>query len=167
MKNNILFLIAVLVLISCNSVQKKDTFSTSDISIEDYKSFGEKVVSDKIYDTSTITDTYDGLKEGDSIDVSFTGTVNSVCKVKGCWMRVALNNDQETMVKFRDYGFFVPKDIENDTVIVQGKAFVSEMSVEDQKHFASDAGKTEKEIASITKPKRTYSFVAEGVLIKE
>ncbi|WP_103865565.1 DUF4920 domain-containing protein [Aquimarina sp. I32.4] len=167
MKNNILFLIAILVLISCNSVLKKDAFSTSDISIENYKSFGEKIASDKIYNTNAITDTYDDLKEGDSIDISFTGTVNSVCKVKGCWMRVALGNDQETMVKFRDYGFFVPKDIESDTVIVQGKAFVSEMSVEDQKHFASDAGKTEEEIANITKPKRTYSFVAEGVLIKE
>ncbi|WP_106792349.1 DUF4920 domain-containing protein [Aquimarina sp. Aq78] len=168
MKKNALFFVGLLVLVGCNSsIKTENFFSVKDISNENYKSFGDKVSSDHIYNRDAIAEKYKNLKEGDTVAVAFSSTVNAVCKAKGCWMKVALDGDKETMVKFKDYGFFVPKDIENDTIIVQGKAFVSEMSVDEQRHFASDAGKTEEEIASITTPKTTYSFVAEGVLIKE
>jgi len=81
-------------------------------------------------------------------------------------MTIPLDKEQEIMVKFKDYGFFVPTDIEKDSVIVQGKAFVNEMSVEEQRHYAMDAGKPQEEIEKITTPKRTYSFVANSVLIQ-
>ena len=71
------------------------------------------------------------------------------------------------MVKFKDYGFFMPKNIAGKEVIIDGKAYVSELSVEEQRHYAEDAGKSEEEIAAITEPKRTYSFEANGVLLKE
>jgi hypothetical protein len=168
MKKNVLFFVGLLILIGCNSSTKKERFfSVNDISNDNYKSLGDKVSSDHIYNRDAIAEKYENLKEGDTIAVAFSSTVNAVCKVKGCWMKVALDGDKEAMVKFKDYGFFMPKDIENDTIIVQGKAFVGEMSVDEQRHFASDAGKTEEEIASITISKKTYSFVAEAVLIKE
>ncbi len=50
--------------------------------------------------------------------------------------------------------------------IVNGKAFVSETSVEELKHYAEDAGKSKEEIEAITEPKRTYGFLADGVLLK-
>ncbi|MBQ4820372.1 DUF4920 domain-containing protein [Aquimarina sp. MMG016] len=167
MKKNILFFAGLLLLLACNSSTKQGkSFSVSDIVNENYNSLGGEVISKDILYQNSIASTYENLKEGDTISVAFSSTVNDVCKAKGCWMKVALGNNKETMVKFKDYGFFVPKDIEKDTVIVQGKAFVSEMSVEDQRHFASDAGKSEEEIAAITTPKKTYSFIADGVLIK-
>lgn len=167
MKKNILFFAGLLLLISCNSSTKKEnSFSASAISKENYKSFGNVISSEHVYYKNTMREKYEDLQEGDTISIAFSSTVNAVCKAKGCWMKVALGKDKETMVKFKDYGFFVPKDVEKDTVIVQGKAFVSEISVEEQRHFASDAGKTEEEIASISTPKRSYSFIAEGVLIK-
>ena len=49
----------------------------------------------------------------------------------------------------------------------EGLAFIDEMSVEDQKHYAEDSGKTEDEIAAITEPKRTLSFLSNGVLIPD
>ncbi len=166
MNKSILFLAGLLfITLGCNS-KKENSFSVKDISTENYEGYGQQVSSEKIYYENAISEKYNNLEIGDTVDIAFTSTVNSVCKAKGCWMRIALDEDEETMVKFKDYGFFVPKDIENDTVIVQGKAFVSEMSVEDQRHFASDAGKTEEEIAAITAPKKTYSFIADGVLIK-
>ncbi|MBW1295604.1 DUF4920 domain-containing protein [Aquimarina litoralis] len=155
-------------LVACNSVQnEKESFAVKDIKISEYNNFGEAVSSDAIFYKNAITEKYENLKEGDTIDISFSSTVNDVCKAKGCWMKVALNDDQETMVKFKNYGFFVPKDIENDTIIVQGKAYVSETSVEELKHLASDAGKSEAEIAAITSPKKTFSFMADGVLVKQ
>ena len=75
--------------------------------------------------------------------------------------------EEEAMIKFKDYGFFMPMDIKGEEVIVSGNAFVDEMSVEDQRHFAEDAGKSKEEIAAITQPKRTLSFTADGVLLAE
>ncbi len=137
------------------------------IMIENYDSYGKKISVNEVYSKNSSEKKYENLKIGDTIDLAFTSTVNAVCKAKGCWMRVALKDDKEAMVKFKEYGFFVPKDIENDTVIVQGKAFVSEVSIEEQRHYARDAGKSEDQINTITTPKKTYSFIADGVLIKK
>lgn len=82
-------------------------------------------------------------------------------------MTLNLPKDEDVMVKFRDYDFFVPKDIEEKEVVVSGKAYVTQVSVEEQQHLAEDNGKTEKEIAQITQPKRTLSFLADGVQIKK
>jgi hypothetical protein len=108
---------------------------------------------------------YNTLKEGDTAKLSFKARVDSVCQSKGCWMVLDLENGQEVMVKFKDYSFFVPKDIAGDIVIVHGKAFVSETSVEEQRHYAEDAGKSPAEVQKITTPERTLSFEADGVKI--
>jgi hypothetical protein len=80
-------------------------------------------------------------------------------------MTLALADDKEVFVKFKDYGFFVPKNAQEKEVIVNGKAFVSIESVDVLKHYAKDAGKSQAAIDSITEPKVTYSFMADGVLI--
>jgi hypothetical protein len=51
--------------------------------------------------------------------------------------------------------------------IVSGKAFVDVVSVDELKHYAKDGGKSKEEIAKITKPEVTYSFLASGVYIKK
>ena len=60
----------------------------------------------------------------------------------------------------------MPLDSENSEVIVEGRAFVTKVSVKEQRHYAEDAGKSEEEIAKITEPKFTYAFEADGVLMK-
>lgn len=168
MKKYILFFIGIASIASCNSIKKdQNSESSNNIVRTEYTGFGAELSLDSVYDQSVIAEKYDNLKEGDTIPITFSSTVNEVCKAKGCWMKVALDDQKETMVKFKDYGFFVPKDIDNDTVILQGKAYVTEMPVEEQRHFAEDAGKTKEEIEAITMPKKTYSFLADGVLIKK
>lgn len=131
-----------------------------------YFSVGEEVEATNILSAYQMQERYAGLKVGDTLNVAFKGDVASVCKNKGCWMKVTLDNGQEVMVKFKDYAFFVPKDIENKEVILEGKAYVSEMSVDDRRHYAEDAGKTADEINAITEPEITLSFLANGVKIK-
>ena len=80
-------------------------------------------------------------------------------------MKVDLDDGNQVLVKFKDYGFFMPKDVAGKEVIINGKAFVEEMPVDEQRHYAEDAGKTPEEIAAITESKRTYSFEADGVLL--
>ena len=78
-----------------------------------------------------------------------------------------LEGEDSSFVRFKDYGFFVPLNANNSLAIVNGKAFVDVVSVEELKHYAKDGGKSALEIAKITKPETTYAFTANGVYIKK
>lgn len=160
---NICFFILINMLLfsSCKNDNKKDISQTA------YESFGEQISAQNALSSEEMMTKYENLKQGDTIEVSFEGKVNSVCKSKGCWMELGLPEEENVMVKFKDYGFFVPMDIEEKEVLIHGKAFVAEVSVEEQRHYAEDNGKPEAEIAKITQPKRSLSFLADGVLIKK
>ncbi len=99
-------------------------------------------------------------------DVKIQGKIISTCPMKGCWMKMNVNNDT-LLVRFKDYGFFVPKTgSEGKSVIINGKLSTDTLSVGQLKHYAEDAGKTKYEISLITKPEITLSFLADGVIIK-
>lgn len=93
------------------------------------------------------------------------GKVTEVCQEKGCWMKLEKGNGETVMVKFKDYGFFMPKDIVGKEVVLEGEALVKEVSVKQQQHYAKDAGKSEEEIKKITKAKKELQFIAKGVLV--
>ena len=95
------------------------------------------------------------------------GTVESVCKVKGCWMKVKTGDGQTMRVTFKDYGFFVPKDIVGKTVVLEGMAETTTTPVADLRHYAEDAGKSKEEIQKITEPEKALTFVADGVIVKK
>lgn len=105
---------------------------------------------------------------GDKSDMKakVTGTVESVCQVKGCWMKVNMANGETMRVMFKDYAFFVPKDITGKTVVFEGEAKKTTVPVEHLKHYAQDAGKSKEEIAKITEPKDELTFIADGVIVK-
>lgn len=91
--------------------------------------------------------------------------VVDVCTKKGCWMTVENPGGEKMMVKFKDYGFFMPKDIVGKEVVLDGEATVEETSVKQLQHYSGDAGKSKDEIAKIKKPKKELTFVAKGVLV--
>jgi Domain of unknown function (DUF4920) len=94
-----------------------------------------------------------------------TGKVAEVCQEKGCWMKVEKADGEKVMVKFKDYKFFMPKDIVGKEVVLDGEAQVKEVSVKQLQHYAKDAGKSEEEIKKIKEPKKELQFVAKGVLV--
>ena len=107
------------------------------------------------------------MTEADSMAVTVQGKVSDVCQKKGCWMNITQESGEEMMVRFKDYGFFMPLDIAGREVIMNGKAFYQTTSVDDLRHYAEDAGKSEEEIAAITAPKRELAFLADGVILLE
>ena len=113
----------------------------------------------------TLTQASDQIKEKDKFTGKVKGKVVSVCLEKGCWMKVARDNGEPVMVKFKDYGFFMPKDIIGKEVVLDGEATIKETSVKQLKHYASDAGKSKEEIEKIKEPKKEIIFVAKGVLV--
>jgi len=155
MKNIATLIIILFVIASCKA-QKGE-----------YTSFGEKITANNVQKPEALAEQYKSMKEGDSVNYKLMAKVDEVCQAKGCWMTLDLEDGNQVTVKFKDYGFFVPKDISGKEVIVKGKAFIDEVSVEELQHYAEDAGKSEEDIAQITSPKKVYSFEAEGVLLKQ
>tara|TARA_Y100001958_G_C21233861_1_gene559971 strand:- start:2093 stop:2545 length:453 start_codon:yes stop_codon:yes gene_type:complete len=127
--------------------------------------YGEKLSSNKLTSINELNYLFKNLKVGEFNNTKFKATVVDVCKMKGCWMNLDLNNNKQVMVRFKNYGFFVPKDIEGKDVIVEGKAFIDVLTVDELKHYAFDAGKSKEEIDKIKEKKRIYSFEATGVVI--
>jgi len=135
-----------------------DLFSQDDL-------YGEKLSSNKLTSINELNYLFKNLKDGEFNNTKFKAKVVDVCKMKGCWMNLDLNNNKQVMVRFKNYSFFVPKDIEGKEVIVEGKAFIDVLTVDELKHYAFDAGKSKEEIDKIQKEKRIYSFEATGVVI--
>ena len=123
----------------------------------------------KITETGAIPATELTTKMADKpqMPAKVEGTVESVCKVKGCWMKVKTGDGQTMRVSFKDYGFFVPKDIVGKTVVMEGTAETTTTPVADLRHFAQDAGKSKAEIEKITEPEKALTFVADGVIVKK
>lgn len=157
----------IITLFSIAAMQSLGTQAQTNSTSDDvnYASFGEKISPD---DAQSITHVNRSLMKQDSVAVKVNGTVNEVCQVKGCWMTIS-EKDVEVeplFVKFKDYGFFVPKDISGQEVIMEGMAYREITSVEELRHYAEDAGKTKEEIEAINEPKEELRFLASGVLVK-
>lgn len=167
MRAIIITFITVLMLNSCKKKTDETPETSKEIAKIEYTSFGNMIIADDAIDAKSMKTYYKSMNVGDSINSKIIAKVNSVCQAKGCWMTLSLGNEEEVMVKFKDYGFFVPKDISGKEVIINGKAYIKEVSVDEQRHYGEDAGKSAKEIAHITEVKRTYSFEADGVLLKQ
>lgn len=133
----------------------------------EYASFGSKILAEKALSKEQMLAKYKTLKKGDTVAVKFKSNIKSVCKKKGCWMKMDLADNSESFVRFKDYGFFVPLNADNSEAIVSGRAFIDEISVAELQHYAKDGGKSQAEIDKITQPKITYAFQADGVLISK
>ena len=65
---------------------------------------------------------------------------------------------------FHDYSFFVPKNLQNIKVKVEGKLSLTTMKISEQKHYLEDEGAPQKKIDAIKKDKETWLFMATGVI---
>ena len=162
MLKKICFSFGIAAMLSACGLNQSNSVSAQ--SANDGKHFGATITADNAI-------TYDELipkmTKTDSLAIKVTGKVSEVCQKKGCWMTIV--SDQpgkpEMRVTFKDYAFFMPKNLSGKHVVIDGFAFVDVTPVKDLQHYAEDAGKSKAEIAAITQPKREVAFEAAGVLI--
>ena len=107
------------------------------------------------------------LKKDTVYTGKIAGQVTEVCTKKGCFMKLKQANGEDIMVRFKDYAYFMPQNIVGKKVVIEGVAKVTETSVDRLRHYAADAGKSQKEIAKISKPKKDVTIMADGVLVTE
>jgi hypothetical protein len=160
---NLLYSIMAFAALGCNApadnAQSEET--TNETVENEILTFGEGI---SLETETSANDFMAKLTAEDSVEnVLISGIINSCCQKKGCWMKVDIGEGREMMVRFKDYGFFMPMDCSGATVRLQGRAFKETVSVDDLRHYAEDAGKTPEEIAAITVPEVRYSFEANGV----
>lgn len=167
MKKIILFAALGLAFISCKNETQTTENKVEEVKEEiAYASFGMEINDADALESNRMMEHYKTMKVGDTINSKMKGKIQEVCSAKGCWMTLDMDGENEVMVKFKDYDFFMPLNAKGN-VVINGKAYVSETSVDELRHYAEDAGKSEEEIAAITEPKRTFSFEADGVLLKQ
>ena len=141
----------VFILVACNS--------------KTYTSFGVEISDQPTHSYNSI---YDLAQNGEVNNIILEGEITQTCAKKGCWMDVKVSEQDTHMVRFKDYGFFVPKEgVEGLRTLVKGKAKMDTISVEMLRHYAEDAGDSEEEILNIMEPKYVLEFIAEGVLIEQ
>lgn len=167
MKKILLILSILTIFVACkNNSERQEVTADEVVDGMTYANFGDVISEADASSIDYAAAVFTNIKVGDTIPMKFKAKINEVCQSKGCWMKLDMGFD-EIQVTFKDYGFFMPKNVAGEEVIVEGVAFIKEMSVDEQRHYAEDANKSEEEIAQITEPKKTYSFEARGVLLKE
>lgn len=154
----LLFVIAFFA--ACNSKPKTELRATEYL-------VGTAVYGDSIQDVNVIdvAAMSTAMTDKSKMDMKVRGKITEVCEKKGCWMIMKLSNGDDMRVTFKNYKIFVPKDLTGKDVVLDGFAFTDTTSIEDQKHYAEDAGKSASEIAKITTPKKELSFEAKGVVV--
>lgn len=125
--------------------------------------FGAKITEEGAIPSTELMAKMEGK---DSLNIKVSGKIEDVCQKKGCWMNVAIDNDNSVFVKFKDYAFFVPKDATGKDVIIEGIAFIDTTSIEELRHYAEDAGEPSSVIDAITEPEIGYNFMASGIIVK-
>ena len=153
-------LLVGLILIGCKT--NNEPVATDEVG----QYFGEQIDGSK---SINFDELMTKLESAEEVEATVTGKVEAVCQAKGCWMNIVSptgNSDNALFVKFKDYGFFMPMDIAGKEVIMRGKAYKEETSVDELKHYAEDEGKSEEEIAAITEPITEIKFMADGVILK-
>src|SRR5690554_7633391 len=135
----VLFILALVgAIVACKNekTEEEPLLEVQEIAVN-YQTFGDEISDDNMLTKEEMIVKFQNLKIGDTLNLKFASEVKEVCQSKGCWMKLDMGED-EAMVRFKDYGFFMPKDITGQEIIVNGKAYIEEMSVDDQRHFAED-----------------------------
>ena len=63
----------------------------------------------------------------------------------------------------KDYGFTVPKELQNKKVRVTGVMEQKELPVKVVRHYMKDEGRPDDEIKKVNAPQKVFQFVAEGI----
>ncbi len=94
--------------------------------------------------------------------VLVSGTVDSVCQKKGCWL-VVKDGDAQARILMKDHSFTAPLDCKGKNVVIEGTLESRTFTEAQVKHLEKDAGK---DPASVTGERIEYVLTATGLELK-
>jgi hypothetical protein len=111
-------------------------------------------------ETTALADILAAPKRYAAGPVVVEGRIADVCQKKGCWT-VLTDGKNTVRVRFKDYGFFLPKDALGATALVQGVVVVRTLSEKEARHYAAES--RDGDPGAIHGEQREVGFVASGV----
>lgn len=130
-------------------------------SVKKTKTFGGKISQTKAL---SLDEVMANFKKYEGKTIVMEATPEKVCEKKGCWM-VLDDGKHKVRTLFKDYGFFVPKDIVGQKVRVQGIMAQKKVSAATRRHYMKDAGAKARDIKKIISSEMQYQFTADAVEI--
>jgi hypothetical protein len=104
-------------------------------------------------------------QKSERTEFTFSAPLVEICQAAGCWVTVNNGKGDAFRVRFKDH-FTIPVKTKPGTVAYfHGFAYWDEISVEMQKHFAEDAGRSKEEIDKIIHPRKEFCFEADGIVL--
>ncbi len=97
--------------------------------------------------------------------IKIVGEIRDVCQAKGCWL-IVTDGEHAMQVKFKDYGFFVPKNSAGKKVVLEGIVEKKTISEDHARHLASEA-KEKVDVSKIKGPQQVVMMMASGVQITD
>ncbi len=88
------------------------------------------------------------------------GRLTDVCQKMGCWT-VIQDQGAQVRVRFKDYGFSLPKDSIGCEAFVEGVVAVEAISEKQARHYESESRDGDPD--SVKGPQRKVGFTATGV----
>ena len=172
MKKHFLIVCTTAILAGCSNEPKGssdgenktgDTAATA--AIADTKSYGAVIDANGAIAMADFTKAIEGK---DSLDAKVDCEIITSCAKKGCWMDVKMADGTSMKVHFKDYAFFVPTSgLTGKHAVIQGHATKEVTDVATLRHYAEDAGQSKEDCDKITQAETSWSFMADGVLIKD
>lgn len=165
MKNTLFFTFFALAIGACHSPQPTSGAAATEVSSQpaEAASYGQAVAAASAAIPAESAPRI--LQDKDSVYLTLSGTAISSCTKKGCWMLLDLGQGESMRVTFKEYAFFVPKDLQGERVVVEGMLSRKISTADEQRHYAEDAGKPLEVINAIQQADTAYAFEAVGVLV--
>jgi hypothetical protein len=156
MKNHII----ILILLFSTSI----AFGQANSSKKLGKSYG--VVKVDTSRSVSVKEVVKGLEtKNDRVEFTFQAPLAEICQAAGCWVSIDKGNGETFRVRFKDHFTIPVKTLPGTEAYFHGYAYWDEISVDLQKHFAEDAGRSKEEIEKISAPKKEMCFEADGIVL--
>ncbi len=126
---------------------------------ETHEVFGAEVA--QWSEARTLAEIVESGKKFEGKTVTIETDVAEVCQKKGCFF-VANDGSYSARITFKDYGFFMPTDSKGKKVKLVGTFEVKELTEEQAKHYAEDAGENPDAIKGSQKE---FSIVATSIMV--
>lgn len=119
------------------SPEKATTETAGDQTAESQgRHFGDPLAGDvptvALKDVLNNPDTYQGKT------VQTSGTIDTVCQKRGCWMELRTESGQAVFIPMAGHSFFLPKDIAGRRATVQGTVGMRERSKAKKEHLRAE-----------------------------
>ena len=137
---------------------KDEKYEVKGIELTDGTLYGTEI--DSTQPVLKIADIYANLDGYQKKVVVVEGDVTQVCQTMGCWTMISNGTNEIRAQTLHKY--FLPKDLKNVKAVVQGEFETLEITEEQAKHFAEEAGLPTDNIKG---PQKMYRVKATGIKI--